>query len=221
MVKGIPFRPMQKHLAWKLARGFFKRAIKLNPNKWILHYSLAKCTWKMFSAEAELRETDQGLLPEDVTGEIIKAIELLPTKKDARRTQSEPILEPHYKLVSVVHKMVLKDDLEVLFVIHLLLGKHRLTHLPVARRSVPYTKSNTVCSQGRSCFGAIWLDRLHSESTQEPSDCRQVALASPHDSKGASIFLTDSFSASDMIVPDCYHCLWCWDRNVQLPGCQT
>jgi len=113
LVKGIPFRPMRPYLAWKLARGFFHKAIKLNPDKWILHYNLAKCTWKMFSRESESREIDRGLLPEDVTEEIIRAIRLLPTKKDPRRAPAEPILEPHYKLVSVVHKMVLSEDLEV------------------------------------------------------------------------------------------------------------
>ena len=78
-----------------------------------LHYQLAKCTWKMFSRESEALGNHQSLLPEDVTGEVIRAIELLPTKKDPRRAPAEPILEPHYKLVSIVHKMVMSEDLEV------------------------------------------------------------------------------------------------------------
>lgn len=74
---------------------------------------MAKCSWKMFSHDDEAREIDNALLPNEVTAEIIKAIELLPTKKDPKRASSEPILEPHYKLVSVVHKMVVEGDLEV------------------------------------------------------------------------------------------------------------
>lgn len=113
LIKGIPFRPMQPYVAWKIARGFFKKAINLNPNKWILYYHLSKCTWKMFCRDNESREIDKILIPENVTGEIIRAIELLPTKKDPRRAPAEPILEPHYKLVSVVHKMVTMEELEV------------------------------------------------------------------------------------------------------------
>lgn len=67
----------------------------------------------MFSREEEALGNHQNLLPEDVTAEIIKAIELLPTKKDPKRAPTEPVLEPHYKLVSVVHKMVMSEDLEV------------------------------------------------------------------------------------------------------------
>ena len=74
---------------------------------------MSKCTWKMFSNDNESREFDKILIPEDVTQEIVRAIQLLPTKKD-RRAPAEPILEPHYKLVSVVHKMVVMDELQVM-----------------------------------------------------------------------------------------------------------
>lgn len=68
----------------------------------------------MFSHDDDARDdVDKVLSPRDVTREIIRAIQLLPTKKDPRRAPPEPVLEPHYKLVSIVHKMVLSQDLEV------------------------------------------------------------------------------------------------------------
>jgi len=36
----------------------------------------------------------------------VRAIEACPEKRDARHPEKDPILEPHYKLVSVVHKLV-------------------------------------------------------------------------------------------------------------------
>lgn len=35
IVKGVPFRAMTPFVAWKIARGFFLKAIKLNPDKWM------------------------------------------------------------------------------------------------------------------------------------------------------------------------------------------
>lgn len=35
LVTGKPFIPMKRYVAWKIARGFFQRAIKLNPDKWM------------------------------------------------------------------------------------------------------------------------------------------------------------------------------------------
>lgn len=66
----------------------------------------------MFCHDNGAREFDKVLIPEDITGEIIRAIQLLPTKT-SKKSPAEPILEPHYKLVSVVHKMVAMDELEV------------------------------------------------------------------------------------------------------------
>ena len=47
---------------------------------------------------------------EHVVGCLIRAIEHLPERKSEKH---DPIFEPHYKLVSVVHKMVQKSDLNV------------------------------------------------------------------------------------------------------------
>ena len=36
----------------------------------------------------------------------IRAVEACPERRDSRHPDKEPILEPHYKLLSVVHKLV-------------------------------------------------------------------------------------------------------------------
>ncbi|CAI6340248.1 unnamed protein product [Periconia digitata] len=108
----VPFKPLSTYTAWKFASVLFKRAIKGDPDKWWNHYMLAKCLWKMYCANADAAADalDQGApLPdnagpnwESVIHAVVNAIETLPGKKERGR---EPILEPHYKLVSITHKL--------------------------------------------------------------------------------------------------------------------
>ncbi|KAF2633972.1 transcriptional corepressor of histone-like protein genes [Macroventuria anomochaeta] len=111
--RDIPFVALQPYTAWKLASTLYKRAIKNNSDKWWNHYMLAKSLWKMWTANhnAMVAAASSGTVPPDYTGpsweEVIKpvvgAIERLPGKKGK---SGEPILEPHYKLISIVHKLV-------------------------------------------------------------------------------------------------------------------
>jgi hypothetical protein len=107
------FTPLYPYTAWKFANTLFKRAVQGNPNKWWNYYMLGKCGWKMWSAnEHEIHYSASiGAPPpphrtnptwEEVTDTIMTAIETLPDKKGR---SSEPVLEPHYKLVSIVHKL--------------------------------------------------------------------------------------------------------------------
>jgi hypothetical protein len=118
--KGESFRPLHQYTAWKFAGTLFKRAIKGNPNKWWNHYMLGKCGWKMWTAhDNEIRyNTSIGVPPpsvrsgptwEEVIDAFISAIEMLPGKKGR---SGEPVLEPHYKLVSVVHKLFLRKAID-------------------------------------------------------------------------------------------------------------
>lgn len=68
---------------------------------------LGKCLWKMFTAPLEVRGKERAPQSEEVIAPFIRAIETLPNRRDSRK---EPTLEPHYKLVSIVHKMVLRQD---------------------------------------------------------------------------------------------------------------
>jgi hypothetical protein len=106
------FTPLYVYTAWKFANTLFKRAIQGNPDKWWNYYMLGKCSWKMWAANEHERQynTSIGASPphrtnpswEEVTDAFISAIETLPGKKGR---SGEPVLEPHYKLVSIVHKL--------------------------------------------------------------------------------------------------------------------
>ena len=65
-----------------------------------------KCLWKMYCKapqEWEAKELENRPSMESVLSAFVKAIRKLPKPRDSRQ---EPILEPHYKLVSIVHKLV-------------------------------------------------------------------------------------------------------------------
>ncbi|KAJ4982810.1 Histone transcription regulator 3-like protein [Stagonosporopsis vannaccii] len=111
--RDVPFVPLQPYTAWKLASTLYKRAVKNNPDKWWNHYMLAKSLWKMWAnnhdttleamALGKALPEQRGPTWEDVIKPAVGAIERLPDKKGR---SGEPILEPHYKLASIVHKLV-------------------------------------------------------------------------------------------------------------------
>lgn len=73
---------------------------------------LGKCLWKMFCKAAdEWDPAVQATKPsvDEVLRAFINAIKTVPRPRDSRQ---EPILEPHYKLVSIVHKLVMKGELQ-------------------------------------------------------------------------------------------------------------
>jgi hypothetical protein len=73
---------------------------------------LGKCYWKMFcKVDDEWDERAKAKKPtvHDILHAFVNAIKTVPKPKDSRQ---EPILEPHYKLVSIVHKLVIKKALE-------------------------------------------------------------------------------------------------------------
>ncbi|KAF2241576.1 hypothetical protein BU26DRAFT_468780 [Trematosphaeria pertusa] len=110
--QNVPFSPMSVYTTWKFASVLFKRAIKGDPDKWWNYYMLGKCLWKMYCANADFAiaaihqgepvPPNNGPVWEEVIDAVVNAIETLPEKKGRN---GEPILEPHYKLVSIVHKL--------------------------------------------------------------------------------------------------------------------
>ncbi|KAI5211044.1 hypothetical protein E4T38_01567 [Aureobasidium subglaciale] len=100
IMKVPPFKALTPFAAFKVARELFRRAIRINPKKWKLHFYLGKCLWKMYCNTPKPSDAPNI---DAIINEFCESINLLPRKKDSKR---EPILEPHYKLVSVVHKMV-------------------------------------------------------------------------------------------------------------------
>src|SRR5438876_11675336 len=76
------------------------------------HYLLGKCLWKMYTkVNDEFDEQAKRTRPTMATviNAFVKAIETVPKPRDSR---SEPILEPHYKLMSIAHKLVIRGDIE-------------------------------------------------------------------------------------------------------------
>ena len=71
---------------------------------------MGNCLWKMLNHEDNLDRDGIALVkPGDVIYALTRAIETLPEHRSHR---GDPILEPHYKLVSVVHKMIKQGCLE-------------------------------------------------------------------------------------------------------------
>ena len=127
--KGKPFRPLRVYTAWKLAKVFFQRALRGKAESWTLHFILGKCLWKMHAAPNHIKgPRDVPPTAQQVLSSFIRAIELIPDKdKKDSREKREPVLEPHYKLVSIVHKLVSRGELS------LEQAKDALDHTPYAR----------------------------------------------------------------------------------------
>ncbi len=67
---------------------------------------LGKCLWKMYNSKDEIRGKARKISYVDALDAFRRAIELLPERRDSRHPEKQLTLEPHYKLVSVVHKLV-------------------------------------------------------------------------------------------------------------------
>lgn len=80
---------------------------------------LGKCLWKMHNCSEEVRGRAQKISCVEALDAFTRAIELLPERRDSRHPEKQLTLEPHYKLVSVVHKLVQSRRLQV---IHFLLA---------------------------------------------------------------------------------------------------
>lgn len=74
---------------------------------------LGKCLWKMFTCKETNYPGDHRTSFEPALTAFKTAIEHLPERRDNKHSEKEPVLEPHYKLASVVHKLVFAEKLEV------------------------------------------------------------------------------------------------------------
>ncbi|TVY55701.1 Histone transcription regulator 3-like protein [Lachnellula cervina] len=113
---GMYKRPLHdevtRYKAWKHAARLFRISLAQRPKYWMNHFMLGKCLWKMFCKAAdEWDPAVQATKPsvDEVLRAFINAIKTVPRPRDSRQ---EPILEPHYKLVSIVHKLVMKGELQ-------------------------------------------------------------------------------------------------------------
>lgn len=108
---GMYKRPLHSEMTmysvWQYAARLFRKSLRENPDNWMNHHMLAKCLWKLyFRAEKENdTKSNEQKLPtvEDILEACLGAIRTVP--KPAK-SSTEPIIEPHYKIVSIVHKLV-------------------------------------------------------------------------------------------------------------------
>ncbi|EAW09850.1 putative transcriptional corepressor of histone genes (Hir3) [Aspergillus clavatus NRRL 1] len=128
MYQGQPFREMRLYSVWNLASYLLKRATIDKPKSWMNHYMLSKCLWKMFSCDDAVRGNSKRISLDDFLDSLLDAIDTLPQRKDSR---SDPIFEPHYKLVSIIHKLVERGTLTPAE------GSKTLLATPLARKVSP------------------------------------------------------------------------------------
>lgn len=102
MYRAPPFPPTQPYSAWNFSSYLLRQAIASRPRRWINHYLLGKCLWKMYT---QPMKTNLKRVPsvEQILDAFVEAINTLPERRDNR---AEPVLEPHFKIVSIVHKLV-------------------------------------------------------------------------------------------------------------------
>ncbi|KID95013.1 transcriptional corepressor, partial [Metarhizium majus ARSEF 297] len=110
--KRILHDQMSQYKVWKFAAGLFRKAMARKPLNWKNPYMLGKCLWKMYQTPQD------GLDSSDQKSPITMAMVLdtlktsIEVAQSARKSKnSDPILEPHYKLVSILHKLVDRGDI--------------------------------------------------------------------------------------------------------------
>ncbi|KAI9879370.1 MAG: Histone transcription regulator 3 [Pleopsidium flavum] len=134
MYKKRPFRDLELFPAWKFASVLFRKAMVEKPRRWTNHYMLAKCLWKLYSCEDLDYRNDIPADFREIIDACVQAIQALPERKDNKQ---EPILEPHYKLVSIVYKLVERKKLQPLE------GSDILQATPYARKIPPSEEIDT------------------------------------------------------------------------------
>ncbi|KAI9757919.1 MAG: hypothetical protein M4579_003255 [Chaenotheca gracillima] len=113
-VDGMYRKPGHTHFseykAWHFAIVLFAKALKEKSYHWVNHYMLGKCLWKILQHRDNDKATARSVAIPDVLDAFKDAIKTLPKR---RSDKQEPILEPHYKLASVVHKLVENFGLDI------------------------------------------------------------------------------------------------------------
>ena len=74
---------------------------------------LGKVLWKMHQYGDNVLHNAKHVGYQAVINAFVRAIKSCPDKRDSRHPDKDPILEPHYKLVSVVYKLRLSSRISV------------------------------------------------------------------------------------------------------------
>lgn len=112
-VKRLFHSEMTDFEVWKYAAVLFRMTMKGNPKDWKSPYMVSKCLWKMYQKPIEnLSAKDKKARPtiQKLVNALEKTIEVV-SKLPKPRHGQDPILEPHYKIVSILHKLVSREDM--------------------------------------------------------------------------------------------------------------
>ncbi|KAK5098587.1 Histone transcription regulator 3 [Exophiala xenobiotica] len=94
------FRPISEYNVWSFASHLLQRSLSSGSKLWSRFYMLGKCFWKMFRSPAN-EHVRRPVKVHDVIDAFMDAVSRVPKKERS----TDPILEPHFKLVSIVHKL--------------------------------------------------------------------------------------------------------------------
>lgn len=111
--KKLLHKEMTDFEVWKYAAALFRKAMDGRPKDWKNPYMLSKCLWKMYQKDPEaLGEKDKKARPtiKGIVAVLEKTIEVVSLLPKPRHGQ-DPILEPHYKIVSVLYKLVNREEM--------------------------------------------------------------------------------------------------------------
>ena len=108
MYKSRPFKGLQLYAAWDFAKVLLQRAVARKPQAWASWYLLGKCLWKMHNCDDRIRAGARKIDHSEVLEAFERAVETAPERRD-----KDPIFEPHYKLLSIVHKLVKKKRIAI------------------------------------------------------------------------------------------------------------
>lgn len=98
------YDPMSDHAVWNYAAYLLRRKFTTKAKPWTTWYTLGKCLWKVYTRDTRVGR-GKKVTAEDVLNAFTWAIEALPPRQNSR-ADTGYVLEPHFKLASVVHKMV-------------------------------------------------------------------------------------------------------------------
>lgn len=126
---------------------------------------LGKVLWKMHNYGDNVIGNTRHIGYQVVIDAFVRAIESCPDKRDSRHPDKDPILEPHYKLVSVVHKLRLSSRISVR---ELAVSYVNLANKRVGRGRLPNLEGYAILTQGSGCPRCRRLDKLYTASHQSP-----------------------------------------------------
>ncbi|KAG8525765.1 uncharacterized protein KY384_000525 [Bacidia gigantensis] len=106
MYQKQPFTPLNLYSAWKFASALLRKASLQKADDWTTLYALGKVLWKMHSSHDAVLGSAKRIPYRNVTNVFVQAVRCVPERKDIKHPDKDPILEPHYKLLSVTHKLI-------------------------------------------------------------------------------------------------------------------